>query len=472
MPDLNIDGLVAHGTEDNGACLDNVEFDAGGITSWFSRTVIVYRRLQSAEFTIALYDIESEVITDVVDTDATILLGNANGHWVAWDAVNGIVASTGWTDPTADALYAIGPSGEICYKQDGGLTVTIRRISGVEYNLTDGPADDVCIVGNGQVIWQEANVLKTFGLPTTVVLDTDVFSPKALLIDGAWWVAYFDDNDGDLVIHPFGSLEGYRLDLSGNPDHDWYDVSVLDGSPSTIRIAWSTSAEEEAGDILTQDIDTATAPRESLGDAGDPIEGSTGTGDPTVDDAGVRTITISGSFGVAAAAEEVVQLPIEIFPAFSTGDGRGRIIHPTLGSFDYEVKPDEWVNIDADAVIAPIWASSRTLTSAANVLWEGHLRDVTVEERWKALGGLAMPMTQMRMLMAIWTTPIDPDVGYVLWYPNYITEVGFKVLPVNLSAGGQGIVFDDVVNYKDEDDEPIGWITAPVTFTLKLVERL
>jgi hypothetical protein len=131
------------------------------------------------------------------------------------------------------------------------------------------------------------------------------------------------------------------------------------------------------------------------------------------------------------------------------------------------------VNIDAEAIVAPVWASSRTLTGAANVLWNGHIRDVTVEERWKALGGLAMPITQLRMLMAIWTTPVDPDVGYVLWYPSYITVAGFKVLPINLSAGGgQGIAFDDVVNYKDEFGDPIGWITAPVTFQLKLVERL
>jgi hypothetical protein len=104
-------------------------------------------------------------------------------------------------------------------------------------------------------------------------------------------------------------------------------------------------------------------------------------------------------------------------------------------------------------------------------LWNGHIRDVVVEERWKALGGLAMPITQLRMLLAIWTNPIDPDVGYVQWYPNYISSVGFKVLPVNLSTG-QGIVFDDIVNYKDPEGNPIGWISAPVSFTMKLVERL
>jgi hypothetical protein len=187
---------------------------------------------------------------------------------------------------------------------------------------------------------------------------------------------------------------------------------------------------------------------------------------------GTVKITNDNTFGVVAAAERVITIPLDIAPSFPIGGGNGRIIHPILGAFDYETKPDEWVNMDADAIVAPVWASSRTLTSAANVLWAGNLRDVVVEERWKALGGLAMPITQFRMLLSIWTTPLDPDVGYVHWFPNYVTQLGFKVLPVGLSAGGQGITFDDVVNYKDEDGEPIGWMTAPVTLTLKMVERL
>ena len=187
---------------------------------------------------------------------------------------------------------------------------------------------------------------------------------------------------------------------------------------------------------------------------------------------GTKTITNTGIFGVAAAAEEILTLPIEVLPAYPTPSGKGRLMHPTLGAFDYEVKPDEWVNIDAEAIVPPVWASSRTLTGASNVLWNGNIRDVVVEERWKAFGGLSMPVTQLRMLLAVWTTPMDPDVGYVLWHPNYVTGVTFKVLPVNLQVGGSGITFDDVIHYKDENGDPIGWVTAPVTFTLKLVERV
>lgn len=474
MPDVNRTGNIAHGKINS--CLNNEEFDPNGsLTSWFTSTVIVYKREQSpSDYTISQYNTATEVITDGPDTEATLLFGSGGGHWAAWDATNGLVASTGWTDPTADALFGIGPTGEIAYTPDGTLGVQIRKVTGVEYHLTDGPADDMFMVDDGQVIWQEANFLKTFGLPDARRLDNDIFSPKAFLVEGVWWISYVeDDPDGHLVIHPFANLHGYRL--TEVPQHDWYDIAVLESSPTVIRVVWSNSSDEGVLDIVTQDIDTATEEVEDLGQGG--VTYGSGPGvtplDASVDESGVRTISSSGSFGVAAAAEEIVYLTLPIYPSFPVGSGRGRIVHPTLGAFDYEVKPDEWVNIDADAIIAPIWASSRTLTSAANVLWQGALRDVVVEERWKALGGLAMPMTQMRMLMAIWTNPIDPDVSYVQWYPNYITEVGFKVLPISLVAGGQqGLVFDDVVNYLDEDDNPIGWITAPVTFTLKIVERL
>jgi hypothetical protein len=74
------------------------------------------------------------------------------------------------------------------------------------------------------------------------------------------------------------------------------------------------------------------------------------------------------------------------------------------------------------------------------------------------------------MLIAIWTMPLDPDVGYVQWRPNYVTDKAWKVLPVNLTVGGQGMTFDDVINYKDIDGNPIGWVTDPVTLQFKIVE--
>ncbi len=186
----------------------------------------------------------------------------------------------------------------------------------------------------------------------------------------------------------------------------------------------------------------------------------------------MATLTSTATFTVIPASTEIVQLQLSSLPAFPVQSGRGRIVHPILGAFDYEVKPDEWVNIDADAIIPPTWGSTKTLGGATNVLWQGYLRDVVVEERWKGQGGLSMPITQLRMLAMIWTNPVDPILGYVQWYPNYISPLGYKVIPMLLQAGGQGIVFDDVVNYLAAGDEPDGWMTNPVVFTLRLVERL
>lgn len=183
-------------------------------------------------------------------------------------------------------------------------------------------------------------------------------------------------------------------------------------------------------------------------------------------------LTSSGTFTIADAAEAVEEITITVLPSAPLEMGRGRLIHPLLGAYDYEHKPDEWVNIDADAIIAPLWSSQRTIGGAANTLWDGYLKDVVVEERWKPLGGLSMPATQLRMLLMLWGTPVDPAVDYVRWYPNYISPLGFKVLLVNLQVGGSGVVSDDVINAKTAAGDPDGWITQPVTLTLKLVERL
>jgi hypothetical protein len=289
-----------------------------------------------------------------------------------------------------------------------------------------------------------------------------------------WWCIY-QDSTGRLLLHPVTSNKGYVLTGAGSLT---YNPDLVRLSATTIRVAWSVTQGEEPQNIVTRDIQIQVDTRTELGTATPPTwdpsqdAGAGGPGGTTGVSVGTVTLRSEGTFDVVGAAEELVTLPIEVWPAFPVESGHGRIIHPILGAFDYEVKPDEWVNIDADAIIAPVWSSTRTLTSASNVLWQGNLRDVTIEERWKALGGLSMPITQLRMLLAIWTTPVDPDVGYVQWFPNYITNVGFKVLPVMLAAGGQGVTFDDIVNYKDEDGEPIGWMTNPVTFTLKLVGRL
>lgn len=359
----------------------------------------------------------------------------------------------------------------------------------------------------GNVVWTEGRIegRRPFCYNTTIKQNIsiqaragNIYQALMVLPQGAQGFdagfLVYSTQDGAVYCHNvLNTTKGHKLP-AGN--HYGLDAEVQpDGK---LLVVWSTSAGEVAGTQQSVLWSLANADLEIL-DIVDPPPPTTGPGTPpgagpdtgagggggspdTGSDIGSTSLgtlpgvilSSSSTFNVVGAFEEVVTLPVEVWPAYPVGGGHGRIVHPLLGAFDYEVKPDEWVNIDANPVIQPVWSSTRTLTSAANVLWSGHIRDVVVEERWLALGGLAMPITQLRMLLAIWTMPVDPDIGYVHWYPNYITHLGYKVIPVMLQSGGSGggITFDDVVNYLDEDDNPIGWMTAPVTFTLKLVDRL
>jgi hypothetical protein len=150
----------------------------------------------------------------------------------------------------------------------------------------------------------------------------------------------------------------------------------------------------------------------------------------------------------------------------------GLLVHPTLGALAYEIPPDEWVNVDQDVIIAPTWTSTKTLTSSANVMWPGNIRDVLVEEKWTQQ--ISMSIGMFRELLNIWTNPVDPSTSsYVAWYPNYINQNGYLVLPMKLSVGGSDIFsFSDVVNSLDVAGDPNGWLTQPVTLSLKIISKL
>jgi hypothetical protein len=162
------------------------------------------------------------------------------------------------------------------------------------------------------------------------------------------------------------------------------------------------------------------------------------------------------------------------------------MVHPVLGTFDYEYKPDQWVNVDGDIIVAPLWQSTKTLRGSVNTFWEGDISEVICEERWLSSGGMAMPVSQFRMLYAMWTTPVDPDVGYIQWFPNYANGNGYNVIISDMVCGAPGnssmarqsgigyftLVLDDVVNYLGPDGENEGWATLPVSLFLKIVSKV
>lgn len=152
------------------------------------------------------------------------------------------------------------------------------------------------------------------------------------------------------------------------------------------------------------------------------------------------TLTSQNTFTVGEASTETVSVNITVLPALGSDTGKGRLVHPTLGTYDYEKCPDEWLNIDGDVIIPPIWASSKALQGSSNTLFAGHIRDVVVEERW--LGELSVSIEMVRMLASFWQTPPNPSDDYVEWYPNYISPLGYKVIIVALELNGQGLNFD------------------------------
>lgn len=176
------------------------------------------------------------------------------------------------------------------------------------------------------------------------------------------------------------------------------------------------------------------------------------------------TLTSAASWTLGAASPAAEELDIAILPAASGTTGRGRLVHPTLGIIDYEKGPDAWSGIDTDILMPPVWASTKTLSGAANTVWRGQIRDGVCTERWSGEEGLSMPLSQLRLLLAVWQNPVDPAAGYLQWWPNYTTTLGYQVMMIDVSVGGQGVTLDYITRQ--------GWVAAPVTISYRIAGRL
>src|SRR5438105_11089454 len=98
----------------------------------------------------------------------------------------------------------------------------------------------------------------------------------------------------------------------------------------------------------------------------------------------MTTLTSSATITIGDGSTVTEQASVVVIPAAGVGEGNGRLIHPTLGTYDYDMPPNQWVNLHGDVIVAPIWASEKTLSSVANTLWQGVIRDVVIEEHWNA----------------------------------------------------------------------------------------
>ena len=180
------------------------------------------------------------------------------------------------------------------------------------------------------------------------------------------------------------------------------------------------------------------------------------------------TLTNSATFtfGPASPIVEEVTVTVLALPMTRAPTGRGRLVHPTLGTLDYDYAPTSWTNVDADVLSSPVWASSKTLQGAATTLWRGDLRDVTCIEHWdQDAGELRMPIFMLRTLVAFYANPPDPANAYVTWHPTYTSDLVFNVAMVGLTVGGEGITLDSIATRRN-------WARRDVELSLKVLGRV
>lgn len=181
----------------------------------------------------------------------------------------------------------------------------------------------------------------------------------------------------------------------------------------------------------------------------------------------MAVISANNTFSVTeqdALVEESVIIPILSAPA-EAPNGTGRLVHPTLGTYDYDLAPTKWRNIDSDIVVAPKWGVTEVLTGQKFTLWQGYDRDTRVAEIWEPTGNAKASMRneQMRMLLDLFMNPPTPP-SFIEWYPNYTTSSGYKVIITGFTVGGSDVELDYVTR--------AGLVTGEVTLTMQIAEKL
>lgn len=460
-------GTARWGTESG---MGNVLAPEAGGTNWLERSsrdpeVIYQSCLGTPTCQLIIHNVDTGAKSVARPVGANFLCAGG-GVWAAWLGANpnpayvGVAASTGLHLPNAGLLGishdgAIGLKAE--YQSEGPNYV--KEKNGDEWSIAESGIYDLQLLGNRQAVWrsyaEQGAVKTTPGVPVPVIITEAAYFLKMAEVDGKWYVCYASEQG--LVIHP--AQDGNNATILHPEDIERQFYVDFRAVGNRLYYAYAHTQGDEP--VIIGSVAAVG------GTAG---TGSPGTGPGTSSGVGM-TLKSEATYPIADKTTKIEEAAIVSLPAWPVQSGRGRIVHPLLGAYDYEVKPDQWTNMDADVIIPPVWASTRTMTGAINVLWKGNIRDVVVEERWLAPGGISMPISMLRMLYMIWTNPLDPQVGFVQWFPNYISPFGFKVIPMMLDAGGQALVFDDIVNYEDGNG-PNGWVSSPVTLTLKMIERL
>ena len=202
------------------------------------------------------------VTHSVGGTPKTVLAGGANttdgggGVWAAWVGApgGGLYISTGQHLPDA-GVPSVGPDGAVAYSPNyqAGVGVDVREVSGQVWRLTNGIAYDIQLLGQGKAIWREGFRVTTHGLPTIDPPITDAYRPRAVNVNGEWWVVYYSGSLG-MVARPFTSILGYAI---GFGDKFAHDAVVKNGN---LWLVWAYREGEFPNDLDQMPLDL-TKPR-------------------------------------------------------------------------------------------------------------------------------------------------------------------------------------------------------------------
>ncbi len=178
------------------------------------------------------------------------------------------------------------------------------------------------------------------------------------------------------------------------------------------------------------------------------------------------TLISSSTFAVADQAPLSVSTQATILGAVGAGTGgTGRLVHPTLGVYDYELAPNEIEGLDGDVLYGPTWSRATTLGGAADTFWSGFQRDAVVVERWGAglLVGPIVPLALFRTLWGMYANPPPDAVATpVTWSPNYASAKSFRVALADVRVGGRRVTLDVYAR-------SVGYVRGPVELELRIL---
>lgn len=174
--------------------------------------------------------------------------------------------------------------------------------------------------------------------------------------------------------------------------------------------------------------------------------------------------------------------------------GAKRILtHPDEANFPalaYYRNPDSSLNIDNDALHAPVNSVVLTEGTTQIIRSPRSLEDVLVTERWEGGRGRAsMPTSFFRLLYEYFVNPPDPDPDaqeYITWEPRDVNSHTYNVEIVSLVAGrgGAGTEFEatevtesggsEIPRAIDGVDPGVttGLLPVPVTLVMRLVSKV